>query len=71
LLVAPLLVLLGVGSVARMDLVFRPIELVIVAPIVALFAYIVRDGQTNWLEGFELLAIDTMAAVILYVVAHP
>jgi Ca2+:H+ antiporter len=64
--VAPLIVLYSLlGN--PMNLVFSPVELAIFALLVLVFAYIAQDGESNWLEGAELLALYAMAAVIFYV----
>ncbi|MGH2457243.1 MAG: calcium/proton exchanger [Chloroflexota bacterium] len=64
--VTPVVVLLSLAW-HPMDLVFRPIELAIVGLTVAVAAYIAHDGETNWLEGFQLVAIYAMAAAVFYV----
>ena len=33
---------------------------------VAIFAYLVMDGETNWYEGIQLLAVYAIIAVALY-----
>ena len=33
---------------------------------VAIFAYLVMDGETNWYEGVQLLAVYAIIAVALY-----
>jgi Ca2+:H+ antiporter len=65
-LIAPLVVLLSL-LIHPMDLVFTPLELAIVGVVVAIFAYVAYDGETNWLEGFELVAIYALAAAVFYV----
>ena len=61
LFVAPVLVFLSFALGHPMDLVFTPLELVILGLATALFAYISLDGESNWLEGVQLLAIYLMA----------
>ncbi len=58
LFVAPLLVFLsyGVGP-APMDLRFTTLEVVAVAASVGAIAQIAQDGETNWMEGVQLLAV--------------
>lgn len=65
-LIAPIIVLLSLTKYP-MDLTFSPLELAIVGLVVAIFAYVAHDGETNWLEGFQLLAIYAMAAAVFYV----
>jgi len=64
--IAPLLVLLSL-PIHPMDLVFSPLELAIVGLVVAIFAYVAHDGEANWLEGAQLVAIYLMAAAVFYV----
>jgi Ca2+:H+ antiporter len=64
--VAPLIVLYSLFA-RPMNLVFSPVELSILALLVLVFGYIAHDGESNWLEGAELLALYAMAAVIFFV----
>jgi Ca2+:H+ antiporter len=63
--VAPLLVLVSLW-IRPMDLIFQPIELVTLFASSAIFAYISLDGETNWLEGIQLLALYLIAAVAFF-----
>ncbi len=63
--VAPLLVILSL-FIRPMDLVFRPIELVTLFASTAIFAYISLDGESNWLEGVQLIALYLIAAVVFF-----
>lgn len=63
--VAPLVVLYSLTS-HTMNLVFSPVELAIFALLVLIFSYIAHDGESNWLEGFYLVALYAMAAVVFY-----
>jgi len=67
LFVAPLLVLLSylVGP-APMDLRFTTMEIVAVATSVGIIVIISQDGETHWMEGFQLLAIYTILAVAFF-----
>lgn len=68
--VAPLIVLYSL-TMHNMSLVFSPVELAILALLVIIFAYIGHDGESNWLEGVELLALYAMAAIVFFVLpAH-
>lgn len=63
--VAPLIVLYSlVGH--NMTLVFSPVELAIFAVMVVVFAFIAIDGESNWLEGAQLVALYAMAAIVFY-----
>ena len=63
--VAPLLVLVSL-LFRPMDLIFQPIELVTLFASSAIFAYISLDGETNWLEGVQLLSLYLIAAVAFF-----
>lgn len=63
--VAPLVVLYSLTG-HTMNLVFAPVELAIFALLVIVFTYIAQDGETNWLEGVQLLVLYGMAAVVFY-----
>jgi Ca2+:H+ antiporter len=63
--VAPLLVIVSLW-IRPMDLIFQPIELVTLFASSAIFAYISLDGETNWLEGIQLLSLYLIAAVAFF-----
>ena len=63
--VTPLIVLYGLVS-HPMDLVFTAVEMTILALLVLIFTFIAQDGETNWLEGVELLALYVMAAIMFF-----
>ena len=63
--VAPVLVLVSL-VLHPMNLIFQPIELVTLFCSAAIFAYISLDGETNWLEGVQLLALYLIAAVSFF-----
>ncbi|MGH7831771.1 MAG: calcium/proton exchanger [Candidatus Binatia bacterium] len=67
LFVAPLLVLcsLFVGP-GPMDLVFTPAEVIAVALSVAIVGQITGDGESNWLEGVQLLSVYVILGIIFY-----
>ncbi len=67
LLVAPLLVILSHFIGPRpMDLVFTPAEVLSVFLAVLITGQISSDGETNWLEGAQLLAVYLILAVVFY-----
>jgi Ca2+:H+ antiporter len=49
-----------------LDLLFTPFEMLSGALAVAIVAYLVMDGETNWYEGIQLLAVYAIIAVALY-----
>jgi Ca2+:H+ antiporter len=67
LFVAPVLVLLSHFVAARpMDLVFTPAELVALVLTIGITGQIAGDGDSNWFEGVQLLAVYSMMAVMFY-----
>jgi Ca2+:H+ antiporter len=66
LFVAPVLVFVSIPLGHPMDLVFTPLELVILGLATAIFAYINVDGESNWFEGVQLLGIYLIAAVAFF-----
>jgi Ca2+:H+ antiporter len=66
LLVAPLFVLLSYPLGNKMDLTFTPLEIIAVATSGFLFAEISNDGESNWLEAFQLLALYVMAGIVFF-----
>ncbi len=71
LFVAPLLVFLSLALGHPMDLVFQPLELVILGLATAITAYINLDGESTWLEGAQLLALYLMAAIAFFFLPVP
>jgi Ca2+:H+ antiporter len=67
LLVAPILVILShfLGP-HPMDLVFTPAEVLAVFLAVLITGQVAADGETNWLEGVQLLAVYLILAVVFY-----
>ena len=67
LLVAPLLVIFSFIIRKPMDLVLNnPLELVTLVGSVLIANSIVRDGESNWLEGFMLLGVYAILAVAFF-----
>ncbi|MBI3979177.1 MAG: calcium/proton exchanger [Chloroflexi bacterium] len=66
LLVAPLLVLLSLVVGRPMNLVFHPLEIVVVGATAGVFTLISFDGESNWLEGVQLLGLYLMAGVVFF-----
>lgn len=65
-LILPLVVLLSLFF-HPMNLVFGSVEIAILALMVLVFNYIAHDGESNWLEGLQLVALYAMAAIVFYV----
>jgi Ca2+:H+ antiporter len=66
LFVVPLLVFLSYPLGHPLDLLFTPFEILACALGVAILSYLVMDGETNWYEGIQLLAVYAIIAVALY-----
>lgn len=67
LFVAPVLVLLSYAiGPAPMDLVFSTAEVVAVVVSVIVVGQVAEDGESNWLEGIQLLAVYLILAVMFY-----
>ena len=67
LFVAPLLVLLShVIGPRPMDLVFSPAEVLAVFVAVLITGQIASDGESNWLEGAQLLAVYIILAMVFF-----
>jgi Ca2+:H+ antiporter len=66
--VAPVLVLVSLLFPTRLNLVFQPLELAILALATILFPLISLDGESTWLEGIQLVAVYVMACVVFFFV---
>ena len=67
--VAPLLVLISLFFPTHMSLVFNTFELIAIVLSIFITTLIVQDGESNWLEGLQLLmAYAIMAAAFFF---HP
>jgi Ca2+:H+ antiporter len=66
LLVAPVLVFVSFALGNPMSLVFHPLEIVAVVVSVLIVHMISLDGETNWFEGLELLAVYAMLGLTFY-----
>jgi Ca2+:H+ antiporter len=64
--ILPLVVLMSLFF-HPMDLVFGWVEIAILGLVVLVFNYIAQDGESNWLEGVQLVVLYVMAAVVFYV----
>jgi Ca2+:H+ antiporter len=68
LMVAPLLVILGPVVGVQMSLVFNAFEMAALGLSVATVALVAIDGESNWLEGLQLLALYLILAAAFYVI---
>jgi Ca2+:H+ antiporter len=69
LVVAPVLVVLGALLGQPLNLVFNTPELVAMTLAVLIVNVIVQDGESNWLEGLQLLAAYAIMAAAFFL--HP
>ncbi|MDB5077453.1 MAG: Calcium/proton exchanger [Chloroflexi bacterium] len=67
LFVAPVLVVLGALIGRPIDLLFSTFEVAGVAIGVALVNLVINDGESNWLEGVQLLAIYAILGAAFFV----
>lgn len=67
LFVAPLLVFAShwIGP-SPMDLVFTPLEVVAIALSVLIIEQTASDGESNWLEGIQLLSVYVILGIVFY-----
>ncbi len=66
LFVTPVLILLSFPLGHPLDLLFSTFEILAVTLAVAIVAYLVLNGESNWFEGVQLLALYMMIAVAIY-----
>lgn len=67
LLVAPLLVIASHFIGPRpMDLMFTPAEVLAIFLAVLITGQIASDGESNWIEGVQLLAVYFIMAIVFY-----
>lgn len=67
LLIAPILVFMGVAFGQPMDLAFTMLEVASVAVAVAIASSVMRDSESNWLEGaFLLLAYAAIGTAFFF-----
>lgn len=66
LVVAPILVILGTLLGQPMNLIFGTFELVAMVLAVLIVNFVVQDGESNWLEGLQLLAAYVIMAIAFF-----
>ncbi|MCU1232301.1 MAG: calcium/proton antiporter, CaCA family [Candidatus Solibacter sp.] len=67
LFVAPLLVIVSHFMGPRpMDLMFTPAEVLAIFLAVLITGQIASDGESNWIEGVQLLAVYVIMAIVFY-----
>lgn len=68
LMVAPVLVLLSYAFGTPMSLVFNAFEISAIGLSVLAVALVSLDGESNWLEGLQLLGIYVVLALAFYII---
>jgi Ca2+:H+ antiporter len=71
LLVAPALVLYSFAIGRPMSLLFNAFEIAAIALSVLATPLVVYDGESNWVEGLQLLSVYLILALAFYFVPHP
>jgi Ca2+:H+ antiporter len=66
LVLAPALVLLSLLTATTLTLVFAPLLVMAVAITVVAVAFVVFDGESNWLEGVVLIALYAIIATTFW-----
>ena len=66
LFVAPVLVFISLLFPQRLLLVFTPYELLALATASVVAALVSQDGESNWLEGAQLLAVYVILALAFF-----
>ena len=67
--VAPLLVMISLFFAKPMSLIFNTFELVSIVASVFIVNFVVEDGESNWLEGLQLMMAYAIIAVAFFF--HP
>jgi Ca2+:H+ antiporter len=68
LLVAPALVLISFAIGRPMSLLFHPFEIVAVALSVFATAIVALDGESNWVEGLQLMAVYVILGLAFFLI---
>jgi len=64
--VAPLLVYISLLTAHNFDLVFPPIQIIALVAAVVITSLIAIDGESNWLEGAQLVAVYGIIATAVW-----
>lgn len=70
LFVAPFLVFISLVMGNPLQLIFNQIELIALSAGVIITALVCEDGESNWLEGAELLAIYLILALAFFLIPN-
>jgi len=66
LFVAPLLVFISLLFGRELTLVFNPFEIIALFAAALVAAFVSLDGESNWLEGAQLLALYAIVALAFF-----
>ena len=66
LLVAPVVILYSFAIGQPMTLIFNPFEITAIALSVFATAMVVQDGESNWVEGLQLISVYVVIALAFY-----
>jgi Ca2+:H+ antiporter len=66
LLVAPVVILYSFAIGRPMSLIFNPFEITAIALSVLATAMVVNDGESNWVEGLQLMSVYAIIALAFY-----
>ncbi len=70
LFVAPVLLFISYGFGSPMDPVFTPFEVIAIVLAVLVVSRIADDGECNWMEGAQLLAVYLILGIAFYFLPH-
>ncbi len=70
LFVAPVLVFASYAFGTPLDLVFSPLEVLAIVATVWITEQVISDGESNWLEGFQLLGLYAIIGMVFYLLPH-
>jgi len=68
LLIAPVVILYSFAIGQPMSLLFHPLEIAAIALSVLATSMVVTDGESNWVEGMQLMAVYAIVALAFYFV---
>lgn len=70
LFVAPVIVFVGYFTGHPMDLCFSEVELLSIVVSVIILSFVATDGECNWLEGVQLLAVYGILGAAFFFASH-
>lgn len=71
LFVAPVLVFLSLAMGNPLTLVFNEFELIVLIAACLIAALVAQDGETNWMEGVQLLVVYAIMALAFFYLPMP